>query len=127
MPYAVIGRCPVCGEALEVTRLECRHCGSALEGHFELGRLARLSPEQLAFVETFVRCEGRLNRMEEELGVSYPTVRNRLNEVIRALGYEVDEEPEPALSADDRRAILDQLAAGEIDSAQALRLLKVKP
>ncbi|MFH1084694.1 MAG: DUF2089 domain-containing protein [Chloroflexota bacterium] len=124
MPYPVLGRCPVCAEALEVTRLECRHCGSAIEGHFELGRLARLAPEQIAFVETFVRCEGRLNRMEDELGVSYPTVRNRLNEVIRALGYAVDEEP--ALSADDRRAILDQLAAGAIDSAEALRLLKVK-
>ncbi len=86
--------------------------------------LSRLSPAQLAFVETFVRCEGRINRLEEELHISYPTVRNRLEEVIRALGYEVNEEP--VLTAEDRKSILEQLAAGQIDSAEAIRLLKEK-
>jgi len=107
---------------VEVTRLHCPHCDTTIEGHFDLGNLSRLSPEQLAFVELFVRCEGRINRLEEELHVSYPTVRNRLEEVIRALGYEVREEP--ALTADDRKGILEQLAAGSIDSAEAIRLLK---
>jgi hypothetical protein len=105
MGYAVIGRCPVCNDLLEVTSLHCRTCDTTLEGHFDLGRFYQLTPEQLAFVETFVRCEGKINRVEEELGISYPTVRNRLSEVIRALGYEVRDEP--TLSVDQRQDVLE--------------------
>ena len=64
--------CPVCGDRLEVTRLHCRSCDTTIEGYFEPGRIFRLSPEQLAFVETFIRCEGRLNRMERR-SLSHPT------------------------------------------------------
>lgn len=124
MAYPVIGHCPVCGEIMEVTRLHCRHCDSSVEGHFSLGHLYELTPEQLSFAEIFIRCEGKINRVGEELGVSYPTVRNRLNDLIRAMGYEV-EEPS-GLTSDERRDVLEQLAQGEIDSAQALRLLKDK-
>jgi hypothetical protein len=127
MSYPVIGCCPVCNETLDITRLHCRHCDTVIEGSFSFGRLGQLTPSQLAFVEVFIRCEGKLNRVEEELGISYPTVRNRLNEVIRALGYEVEAEEEPSLTAQERRDVLDQLAAGQISSAEALRLLKVKP
>lgn len=123
MAYPVIGRCPVCDEVLEVTRLYCRHCDSALEGHFDLGRLYRLTPRQLSFVETFIRCEGKINRVEEELGVSYPTVRNRLSEVIRALGYKVNDEPSEL--ADVHLTILERLASGEITSDEAITMLKV--
>lgn len=126
MSYPVIGRCPVCNETLDITRLHCRHCDTAIEGQFSFGRFGQLSPAQLAFVEVFIRCEGKLNRVEEELNISYPTVRNRLSEVIRALGYEVEED-EPSLSAQERREVLEQLAAGQINSDEALRLLKVKP
>jgi hypothetical protein len=90
--YPVIGRCPVCEQMLEVTRLYCRRCDTAIEGHFHMDPFYELSPEQRHFVETFVRCQGKLNRVQDELGVSYPTVRNRLHDVIRALGYEADEE-----------------------------------
>lgn len=124
MVHQVMGRCPVCDELLEVTRLYCRHCDTAIEGHFSLGRFYHLMPEQLFFVETFVRCDGKINRVEEELGVSYPTVRNRLNQVIQALGYEVREEA--TLSVQERKAILERLAAGEITSAEAVELLEVK-
>ncbi len=117
----VIGRCPVCQEALEVSRLYCRHCDTALEGHFTMGRFYRLSPEQLQFVETFIRCEGKLNHVQEEMQLSYPAVRSRLDAVIRALGYEVPQEP--GLSAERRRTILDDLAAGRLTSAEALQLL----
>jgi hypothetical protein len=125
MSYPVIGRCPVCNETLDVTRLHCRHCDTAIEGRFSFGGLGQLTPTQLAFVEVFIRCEGKLNRVEEELSISYPTVRNRLADVIRALGYQVEEE-EPSLSPQERREVLEQLAAGQINSAEALRLLKVK-
>lgn len=122
MAHPVIGRCPVCNEVLEVTQLHCRQCDTTIEGHFALGRFYQLTSEQLSFVETFIRCDGKINRMEEELGISYPTVRNRLNQVIRALGYEVHEEPSP--SSEQRKAILEQLAAGEITSEEAIKLLK---
>ena len=121
--YPVVGQCPVCGEPMIVTRLYCRACDSALEGHFTLGRFYQLAPEQLAFVETFIRCEGKLNRVQQELAISYPTARARLTEVIRALGYEVTE-PSSRLSAEERSAILEQLAEGQISSQEALALIE---
>ena len=121
--YPVIGKCPVCGDTLSVTRLHCRGCDSALEGQFSLGRFYQLSTAQLAFVETFIRCEGKLTRVQDELGMSYPTARARLSEVIQALGYEVREE-RPPISTEERKAILEQLAAGEISSEGAVELLK---
>ncbi|KPL21597.1 MAG: hypothetical protein AMJ93_09285 [Anaerolineae bacterium SM23_84] len=120
--YDLLGKCPVCGEDLTVTRLHCRSCDLALEGHFGLGRFYRLDPEQLHFVETFIRCEGKLNKVQEELGLSYPTVRSRLHDAIRALGYEVREEL--TLSPEQRKSILDNLAQGEITSDEAVKLLQ---
>jgi len=124
MAFSVIGHCPVCGQVLEVTRLHCRHCDTAIEGHFDLGKMHKLSPEQLFFVETFIRCEGKINKVGQELGVSYPTVRNRLNEVVRALGYKVNKED--TLSEERRSDILEQLALGKITSEEAIKMLKVK-
>jgi hypothetical protein len=121
--YPVIGTCPVCGETLTVTRLYCRTCDTTVEGHFTLGRFYQLTPEQMAFVETFIRCEGKLTRVQEELGMSYPTVRSRLNDVVRALGYEVSES-KPEISPEERRSILEQLASGEISSQEAVQLLQ---
>jgi hypothetical protein len=118
----VIGKCPVCGEELTVTRLHCRSCDTALEGNFNLGKFYRLSPEQLHFVETFIKCEGKITRVEDELGLSYPTVRNRLNDVIRALGYEVP--AQATVSAERRKSILEQVQAGEIAPEEAVELLK---
>ena len=121
--YPVVGQCPICQDDLIVTRLHCRNCDSTLEGHFELGRLYQLTPEQLSFVETFIRCEGKITRVEQELGISYPTVRSRLHDVIRAMGYEVGEE-EPTVDDTKRRAVLDELAQGGISPEQAIELLR---
>jgi hypothetical protein len=120
--YQVIGKCPVCGEELTVARLHCRSCDTSLEGHFNLGKFYRLTPEQLHFVETFIKCEGKITRVEDELGVSYPTVRGRLNDVIRALGYEVP--AEATVSAERRKTILEQVQAGELTPEEAVELLK---
>ena len=125
--YPMPGQCPVCGDALSVTRLHCRHCDTAIEGHFSLGRLAQLNAEQIHFVETFIRSEGTLKRVEKELGISYPTVRSRLKEVIRAMGFEVvsDYDGEnTSLTEQERHEILDQLYRGELSSEEALSLLK---
>ena len=75
--HPLIGTCPVCGETLEVTRLHCRNCDTGIDGHFNVGAFDRLSPEQLAFAEKFIFHEGKLNRMEDDLGLSYPTLRSR--------------------------------------------------
>ncbi|MEM7034110.1 MAG: DUF2089 domain-containing protein, partial [Chloroflexota bacterium] len=117
----LISECPVCHQALNVAKLHCRSCDITVEGNFTLGRFHTLSPEQLAFAETFIRCEGKINRVEEELHISYPTVRARLHEVIRALGYPInDEEKPPAI---DRQAILAELAQGKITSEEAAQKL----
>ena len=115
--------CPVCGERLTVARLHCRACSTSIEGQFETGPMGRLTVEQLAFVETFVRCEGKLNRMEREVGLSYPTLRSRLADVIRQMGYPVGPESVPA-PEEERHRVLDLLANGEIDSAEAMRRLE---
>ncbi|HDN80114.1 MAG: hypothetical protein DRI61_06720 [Chloroflexi bacterium] len=118
----VLGTCPICGGYMFVTRLRCNNCGTTLEGRFELGRLYRLTPEQIHFVETFIRCEGKLNRVQELLGISYPTARSRLLEIIKALGYEVEEEP--LISPEKRKAVLDELAQGKISVDEAIRKLR---
>lgn len=120
--YSAPTQCPVCHDDLLVTRLACRNCGTVLEGRFALPRLFRLTPEQLYFVEVFVRSEGKLNRVQEELGISYPTVRSRLEEVIQALGYEVGRSSQ--FDEAYRQEVLQRLARGEISSEEALRLLE---
>ena len=121
--YPMVAQCPICHDDLIVTRLHCRNCDTTLEGYFELGRLYQLTPEQLSFVETFIRCEGKITRVEQELGISYPTVRSRLHDVIRALGYEVGEE-EPPVDETKRRAILEKLGTGQLSSEEAIKLLR---
>jgi hypothetical protein len=120
----VIGQCPICRDTLHVTRLHCRNCDTTIEGHFSLGRLYQLAPEQLAFIETFIRCEGKINRVEQEIGLSYPAVRARLTEVIQAMGYEVGPVPEQGVSEEMRRQILANLNEGKISAEEALELLR---
>ncbi|UCG24480.1 MAG: DUF2089 domain-containing protein [Chloroflexota bacterium] len=121
----VIGLCPICGENLAVTKLHCRNCDTSVEGQFSLGRLYQLNSNQLQFVETFIRCEGKINRVEQEMGLSYPAVRARLSEVIRALGYEVGEsDAVDGVTEEERREILNQLSEGEITSDEAVQLLR---
>ena len=115
--------CPVCDHRLTVTRLHCRNCDTTIEGHFETGRMGGLNSEQLSFVETFLRCEGKLNRMEGILGLSYPTLRSRLSQVIEAMGFEVGPEQQD-MSDHERAQILDELATGQISSEQAMELLE---
>jgi hypothetical protein len=122
--YQVPTECPVCHDELIVTRLACRNCGTALEGRFSMEKIFQLTPEQLHFVEIFLRSEGKLNRVQEDLGLSYPTVRSRLEEVIQALGYEVAGKGEAGIDEDRRQEILQKLAAKEITSEEALELLQ---
>lgn len=124
-------RCPLTGGEVIVTRLYCPDADLIIEGRFAVEQppFAQLTPDQLRFVELFVRNEGKLNRMEDELGLSYPTIRVRLHEIIRALGYEPGkDEPTPpappAAPGPDRKAILADLDAGRIAFADAMQLLQ---
>lgn len=123
MSNPAIGRCPVCGNALDVVRLECGGCHTAIEGRFSLSRLARLTDEQQQFVEIFLRVRGNIREMERELGISYPTVRSRLDTILQAMGYAIDETRDDE-TADRRREVLDQLQAGKITPDEAVKLLR---
>ncbi len=116
----LVGSCPSCSSSLEVRRLECPACGVSVEGRFEQGALARLSREELAFVEVFLRARGKIKDVEEELGLSYPTVVSRLNDVLVSMGFETQEEDLPAR----RQKILDDLSAGRLSAAEATEQLR---
>jgi hypothetical protein len=106
-----------------VRRLECPECGVGVDGRFDAGPLARLSREQLSFVETFLRARGKIKDVEEDLGISYPTVVARLNEVLVTLGFEAGEDPR---EAERRQRILDELAAGRLSAAEAAEQLRAR-
>jgi len=141
MSHDAIATCPICSGELAVTRLHCRSCGTTLEGDFNVGRFSRLSREQFALLESFLRSKGNLKEMERELGISYPTVRARVDGLLRALGLGDDEAAadeidvpgsgavEAAGAAVDaaaaRRAVLERLARREIDPAAAAAELRV--
>jgi hypothetical protein len=120
----VIGQCPICQDTLHVTRLQCRNCDSTIEGHFTLGRLYSLTPEQLEFIETFIRCEGKIKWVEKEMGLSYPAVRARLTDVIRAMGYETGEHDDEGVPDEVRQEILSDLSSGKLSADEALELLR---
>jgi len=118
-------RCPLCQGEITVTRIHCRHCDSTIEGRFTSGPFSDLTQEQIDFVEIFVRNEGKIKRMEAELGLSYPTIRNRLHEVIRAMGYEPGVvEDEGSITEEERQRILEDLDKGVISAEEAMELLQ---
>jgi hypothetical protein len=138
-PRAVIAPCPVCAGELAISRLHCRTCGTTLEGEFGVGRFGKLSREQMALLESFLRSRGNLKEMERALGISYPTVRARVEALVQALGLADGESgsevvddgddgaagaPAEVDAATQRRAILERLAKGEIDAAAAAEALR---
>ena len=118
-------QCPLTGGPVIVTQLYCPESGVTMEGEFAITLpFAQLSPEQVRFVELFVRCEGKINRMEEELKLSYPTIRTRLHEVIRALGHEPRREESETVPPAARKKVLDELDKGQISFEEAMQLLQ---
>ena len=135
MQREVISNCPVCDSQLTVTRLHCNTCGTTIEGEFSVGRFSRLNRDQYALLESFLRSRGNLRELERELGVSYPTVRNRVEALLRALdladGAPIPVEPipahAPAVDAETRRQILERLARHELSAEQAAAALRGEP
>lgn len=118
MDYTVSGRCPVCEGEMKVTELSCSRCASKLQGKFTLCKFCKLTREQQGFVEVFIKNRGNIKEIEKELKISYPTVRNRLEDVISALGYRT--EPQSTV---DKKAVLQKLSDGEITKEEALKQL----
>jgi hypothetical protein len=123
--YPARSTCPVCGDQMIVTQLECRNCGSHLTGSFELPLLSRLTADQMRFVEVMIKHRGSINRVSDELGIAYSAGRAQLDEIIAVLGFEADEDEEESnVSAEERQRVLKELADGKITSEQAIKKLK---
>lgn len=132
----ILEKCPTCGGEFAVTELTCTTCSTVVRSAYSPCPFCRLSPEDLEFMLLFVRNRGNVKDMERELGVSYWTIRGRLNEVIGAMGLEPGGEPEgeapsptraaaPDLAA-ARQQVLDRLRRGEITAEEAAELLRIR-
>jgi hypothetical protein len=125
MEYKSPSQCPVCGDELSITRLSCGNCKTSLEGNFASCKYCKLADEQIEFLEVFIGCRGNIKEVERELGISYPTVRNRLEGLIEALDCKV--EKNPILDEEEearRQSILTDLGKGEIDYREAAKRLR---
>ncbi len=111
--------CPVTGEPLVVTRLECEASGVAIEGRFTPNEFALLPDDQLEFLRIFMKVRGNLKEAERVLDLSYPTVRGRFDALLRALGYEAG-----ADAGEERATVLQQLETGEISAEEATKRLQ---
>jgi hypothetical protein len=123
----IIESCPACRGDVEVTRISCTECDCEVTGHFQPTIFNRLSPESLAFVETFVRLRGNIKDMERELNIPYSSIRNRLDDVIGELGFVpglLHREPESKSENHvTKREILHRLEVGEITAEAAAEQL----
>jgi len=118
MTREVFGRCPVCDGETIITEIKCRSCDTTIRGKFNLCKFCKISEEQKIFAEIFIKNRGNIKEIEKELNISYPTVRNKLEELIGALGYS-----KAAIKAVDKKSILEKLSKGEITKEEALKEL----
>ena len=123
-PNTIPTTCPACASELRVTRLQCPACGSEVSGNFSLARLAALPEPHASLIEMFLRVRGNVKDMERALGLSYPTVRARLEEAFQAAGFDRGSDRPIEQDAIDRRAVLDALQVGEITAKEASERLK---
>lgn len=119
MAYPLISNCPVCSNQLTITKLHCTHCHTTVENEFSLSKFASLAQEQLHFIEIFLKCRGNIKEVEKELGVSYPTVRGKLDDIINSLGFTTAKKMDI-----DKKKIVSMLEKGEITAEEAIQLIK---
>ncbi|MDQ7774249.1 MAG: DUF2089 domain-containing protein [Elusimicrobiales bacterium] len=113
-------KCPACDGDVIITEMACAKCKTSIKGSFELNELAALSEDDLAFLKVFISARGSIKEVEKNLGISYPTVRAKLDALIKAMGLSA-----PAEGRGQRKAeIIGRLERGEIDAQAALKLLK---
>ena len=118
----LVGQAPI-----EIERVRLVETGVAIEGPFTLPPLAQLAAEDQVFVAAFVRCHGSIKQMEQYFGVSYPTIKNRLNKIGSQLSFvEIEQGSDADSPALSKSEVLDRLSRGELTVAQALERLKEK-
>ena len=115
----VIGECPICSSDLIVTKLQCTSCKTEISGAFQLSKFNYLSKEDLYFIEVFIKNRGNIKNVEKELGISYPTVKKNMDDVIESLGYKVSDKEK--IKKDE---IFKKLEKGEITALEAAKLIK---
>lgn len=120
MAKTVIGNCPICKNKLTITTLKCNDCDTTISGEFSLSRFDYLTPSQQEFALVFLKNAGNIKAIEEELNISYPTVKKLLDEVIVGLGFEEINEVTVKLSKEE---ILKGLKEGKITFEEAERML----
>lgn len=115
----LITQCPSCSSGrVAVAKIQCLQCETKFEGNFEIPSLLKIQGDDLQFILDFVRCSGSLKEMAKLHGVSYPTLRNKLNSIIEQINSLENKK------VDINDKILKQLEAGEISAKEAARLLK---
>jgi hypothetical protein len=129
-------KCPACGGQIVVTECKCVNCQLQMHGEFRTGQFASLSEDQQTFVKVFLTARGNLSEVEKVLGVSYPTIRNKLDEINDTLNRTLSTFDARSINRDDasaampksedetRRAILQKVAAGELSAADAVQKLQ---
>lgn len=117
-PHAPANRCSYCGEGMRISKLTCEACGLSHEGDFLTPRLYRLEPDEQHFVELFVLASGSLKQMAQLLGVSYPTVRGRLDRLIDRLREEQQRDQQR------KQKILQDIEDGRITPQKGMRMLE---
>ncbi len=120
MKKEILGKCPVCNSDTEITRISCRVCNTTIEGNFSPCKFCKLSSDQKLFIDAFIKCRGNIKEVEKDLGISYPTVKSRLEDVVSALDYKA----EPQNSNDKRKEVLKRIDSGEISVEDAVSILK---
>jgi len=120
--YKVITSCPVCNKKMKATRLKCSSCNTIIENEFEFSKFDYLSKEQLKFIEVFIMCRGNIKDVEKELGISYPTVRAKLDEVINSLAYKGNSKSLKTSTSN----VIEALEKGEISPQEAIERMKEK-
>ena len=118
MKKQVIGKCPICNHDLYVKKLRCEECETEVTGEFTLSPFDYLTKEQIEFALVFIQNEGNIKGIEKSLNISYPTVKKNIDDLVRALGFTVEEEN--MVSRDD---IKRKLKNGEITIDEAEELL----
>lgn len=111
--------CPFCKGDFLVKEVECQGCHTQIKGAFKTNRFHMFSADDLFFIEVFLKNEGNIKLVEKDLGISYPTVKNRLKSIIKTLGYSQSED-----IAGQRMQVLHDLAEGKIDVDAAVKYLK---
>ncbi len=118
----ILEHCPTCHSRMEITQLSCTACETVVLGRFEPNRFSKLPPKSLAFLEAFVRNRGNVKEMERDLGISYWTIRKRIDDLIAELG--LTQKPDGKAQKQKSRDILEQLKNGELTADEASRLLE---